>query len=404
MRRSWIYSLCVAVTLSAHALAGEVPATISLAGEDLAKVKASLAAGDASHAAQVEKLRRDADEVLPAGPFSVMQKKKVGPSGDKHDYVSLAPYFWPDPSKPDGMPYIRKDGEYNPERSQFDLDPLESMSDNAQTLALAYYFTGDAKYADRAALLMRTWFLDADTKMNPNVRFAQFHPGTAEEGVPFGVLETNRLVRVLDADALLAGSSAWPEKDHAALKQWFGEFSNYLQTSAQGKAEHDSENNHGTWYAAQFASYLLYLDRKDEAKSFIDERGKHFIDSHLAADGSQPLELSRTRPLHYSRFNLRGMMELARLGDRVGLDLWNYKNPKGASIRTALDWLAPKFLDPEKSGLKDISSSLKPRDMYPLFRWAAIKYGDPKYEASIAAIKDVKLKTEQGELLFPAAK
>lgn len=394
-------ALCLSFGTASVSLAGGGPMTLSFALEDLAKVKASLAGGDTQYAAALKKLVKEADGRLDAGPFSVMQKKMVPPSGDKHDYASLAPYWWPDPAKPDGLPYVRRDGQYNPERANYDLEPMEKMSEGAQILALAYYFTGDAKYAEKSAALMRTWFLDAATKMNPNVRFAQFHPGTADEGVPYGVLETGRLLRVIDANALLADSPAWTDADRAGLKEWFTQYTDYLQTSPQGKAERASENNHGTWYAVQVASYLLYLDKTDEAKAFIGERGRHFIDAHLAADGSQPLELSRTRPLHYSRYNLRGMMDLARLGDRVGLDLWHYQNPKGATIKTALGWLTPKFLDPKNSGYKDIGD-LKPRDLHIPLRWAAAKYDDPKLEAAIASLNGVNLKTDRTELLYPA--
>lgn len=379
------------------------PATVSFEGADLARVKASLDAGETRYAAAVAKLRKDADERLTGGPYSVMAKKRVPPSGDKHDYASLAPYWWPDPTKPDGLPYVRRDGQYNPERVEFDLEPMDDMSERAQVLALAYYFTGDAKYADRAALLLRTWFLDPATRMNPNVRYAQFRPGSpSDEPVPYGIIETTRLLRALDADALLAGSAAWTAADHAALRTWVEQFVDYLQTSPQGLAERASPNNHGSWYATQVAAYLVYLDRTDDAKAFIDERGRHFIDTHLAADGSQPHELERTRPLHYARFNLRGLMDLARLGDRVGVDLWHYKNANGATLETALNWLAPRFLDPKSSGLSDISTDLKPRDLYPLYRWSAAKYGRPELEAAIAKLEGVNLKSDRTELLFPS--
>ena len=278
------------------------------------------------------------------------------------------------------------------------------MSQGAQVLGLAYYFTGEPKYADRAALLLRAWFLDPATRMNPNVRYAQFRPGSDDAPVQYGVLETTRLLRAVDADGLIAGSPAWTDADHEAMRAWFSDYADYLQTSDQGRAERGSENNHGTWYAAQVAGYLLYLGRDDEAKAFIAERSRHFIDEHFAADGSQPLELDRTRPLHYSRYNLYGMMQLARLGDRVGVDLWTYRNPEGATIRTALDWLVPKFLDRQGSGLKDITPELKPSDLYIPLRLAADAYHEPAYEARIAELGGVEPQEDRTELLYPPAR
>src|ERR1044072_5271844 len=61
------------------------------------------------------KLERDARKALVSGPFSITSKATTPPSGDKHDYMSQAPYFWPDPQRPNGLPYIRRDGDRNPE-------------------------------------------------------------------------------------------------------------------------------------------------------------------------------------------------------------------------------------------------------------------------------------------------
>jgi hypothetical protein len=38
--------------------------------------------------------------------------------------MSLAPYWWPDPKSPNGLPYIRRDGERNPE--------IKQITDHAQ--------------------------------------------------------------------------------------------------------------------------------------------------------------------------------------------------------------------------------------------------------------------------------
>ena len=69
--------------------------------------------------------------------------------------MSLGPYWWPDPNKPDGLPYIRRDGERNPEiSSDYDAPRFGALTGAVTTLALAYYFSDDEKYAARAALLL----------------------------------------------------------------------------------------------------------------------------------------------------------------------------------------------------------------------------------------------------------
>src|SRR5580698_1146132 len=119
--------------------------------------------------------RAAAAKIISRGPFSVMNKTAVPPSGDKHDYLSQAPYWWPDPAKPNGLPYIRKDGQRNPEINGItDHSEMDRVNTDSQTLALAWYLTGKEEYAARAALLVRTWFLDPKTRMNPNQNFGQY--------------------------------------------------------------------------------------------------------------------------------------------------------------------------------------------------------------------------------------
>lgn len=143
----------------------------------------------------------DAERALTLGPFSVMHKGRVAPSGDKHDFLTLAPYWWPDPAKPGGLPYVRRDGEVNPE-SKRDTDdaPFAQMAGAVTKLAAAFRDTRDERFAARAVLLLRVWFLDLSTRMNPNLDYGQGVPGR-NTGRGAGIISTRKLVDIVDAAA-----------------------------------------------------------------------------------------------------------------------------------------------------------------------------------------------------------
>ena len=82
-----------------------------------------------------QELKSRADKLLNAVPYSVMDKEKTPASGDKHDYMSQARYYWPDPTKPDGLPYISRDGESNPELNKLDRNRLGSTASRITTLS-----------------------------------------------------------------------------------------------------------------------------------------------------------------------------------------------------------------------------------------------------------------------------
>ncbi|HEV2835552.1 MAG TPA: alginate lyase family protein, partial [Pyrinomonadaceae bacterium] len=90
------------------------------------------------------KIERDAQKTLLSGPFSVTTKTVTPPSGDKRDYMSQAPYFWPNPATKEGLPYIRRDGERNPEIDKINNHRvLDQMEAAVETLALAYHLKRD---------------------------------------------------------------------------------------------------------------------------------------------------------------------------------------------------------------------------------------------------------------------
>ena len=319
------------------------PAIFTMDVATLAANKKQIKAGNTTLIPAYKKLLSDAEKALQYKPVSVMEKANKPPSGDKHDYMSIAPYFWPDPSKPGGVPYMNKDGQINPEVKEYmDKIYLAQICDEVSTLALAWYFSDDVRYADHAAKLLRVWFLDEATKMNPNLNFAQAVKGR-ETGRGYGLIDTRHFVRLIDAIGLMNNASSWTSKDQEGMKNWFTRFLDWMQTSKNGLAEMHTINNHRVWYDEQRLSYALFTGNTALAKEVV-ESAKTQLEKQMDSDGSFPLEMQRTISLHYTVFILDPFFTTADLAKNVGVDFWNYISPSGKSLKKAFDTLVPYLL------------------------------------------------------------
>lgn len=400
--------LCVAVALIIQGYAATVGAQqgpVTLRSDALALTKRALAGAHrrTDLFPAFRRLLRDADSVLRASLVAVTDKAiALPPSGDKHDYFSLSPYWWPDPGKKDELPYIRRDGVTNPE-SKRDLDQprVAALGWNVQTLALAYYLTRDEKYSEHAAAQVRRWFLDPATRMNPHLRYAQLVRGNNEERGS-GIIDTRWFIETVDAAGLLRGSRNWSAQDDQALKKWFKSYLDWLLTSPNGQHEHAAKNNHGSWYAAQTATYAMFVGDTSLARKIVEE-AKPRIGWQIKSDGSQPIELERTRSMHYSSFNVEALSRLAEIGRSVRVDLWNYQSPEGGSLRRAIDHLARYTGTNEKWPGQQIDS-VDPDLLIVHYLRAETVWGDSISAAALQRLPADVVRENRAALFYPSSR
>lgn len=390
--------LClVLMIITSVAVNAQKPAVYLLNADRLANIKEKVKQKDAATLSLVSSLQNETDKLLNMKPVSVMDKSFTPVSGNKHDYMSQAPYFWYDSSKPNGLPYMRRDGVRNPEINKItDHDNLGDLGNATQKLALAWYLTGEEKYAEKAATLIRYWFLDTATKMNPHLDYGQAIPGV-NTGRGIGIIETIPLTSIADAAGLLEGSRYWGKTDNKQLQQWYAQYLSWLLTSKNGNEEHAAKNNHGTYFYMQAVDFALFTGNKAKAKELLEESKKR-MDTQIDHEGKMQLELERTNALGYSTFNIQAWFKLATLGEHAGVDLWHYTNKEGATIITALNWLRPYAMGEKAWTYQQIGGYSK-NNLYSLLLQASSKYKTPEY-ASFASAVGKEIKDDMTTLLY----
>ncbi len=222
--------------------------------------------------------------------------------------MGLARYFWPDPTKPDGLPYISRDGMSNPDvdSDKYDYHSMVTMSGAVNSLGLAYFLTHSEKYAQKAHDLLKVWYVDAATKMNPNLNYAQSVPGVAT-GRKEGIIDTLQMAYMIDSLEMLRESPAFNTTEFSAVTAWFTSFLDWLRTSTFGKGEEAANNNHGSWYDVQTMRYAIFLSNNALAMQLAELAKTRRIGAQINPDGTLPQELSRTNSLFYSEYDLTAL-------------------------------------------------------------------------------------------------
>ncbi len=378
MTRPWHYLALCTWALSAAVVRGAdgPPATCFWDPRDTAAVRQQVLRRNPAVAAPLAALRASADAALRVGPFSVVDKQLVPPSGDLHDFSSVGRYYWPDPATRNGLPWVTIDGKPNPDITNGkvgDEPRLVDLWQATRALSRAAYLTGDRRYAAHAADLLRAWFITPATRMNPNANYAARYPGHWD-GRYLGIHTTARPVMdICDAVELLRASGAWRPDDQRAMLDWCGQYLTWLTDGDMGRQEAAQRNNHSTSYDCLVVRLALFTGRTDLAERVLTEARDRRIAKQIEPDGRQPLELARATPWDYSRYNLEFLGRLAMLGDRVGVDLWQYRTADGRGIRAALDYVIANAADP------NVAKHVGVDRLGPLMQIAADVYHDPAY-------------------------
>jgi hypothetical protein len=301
----------------------------------------------------VRRLRAEAERRLKEGPWTVTAERPQGVAMDIHEYYSEAPYWWPQLDDPKA-PYVRKDGQTNPGRFMANKTALNSMADAVFTLGAAAYLLDDPRYAQRAVRVIRTWFLDPKTRMNPSLENAQAIRNV-NSGRGAGILDGRVFIRAIQGMEFLAQTGNWDAKEQAATKKWFQEYLHWLLTSPPADAEKNAGNNHSSWWTAQTAAVATFVDDEAAQKSVFNFYRDHIFSHQIKPDGSAPREEQRTRSLSYSAFNLEAFTVTCRMAQMRGVDLWSVTAKGKTTIVTVIDYLQPYLADPRKWSKEQIN-------------------------------------------------
>jgi hypothetical protein len=284
-----------------------------------------------------------ADRYLSLPPETITAFRAERSAGGLHDFFSEGDYWWPDPNRPDG-PYVRRDGESNPNNFVAHRRAMIRLSVEAPALVSAWMVTGDLRYATHARRHLRAWFVDDATRMNPNLQYAQaIHGVTTGRGT--GIIDTTHLVEVARAIEKLRAGGALPDGEFRPVQRWFADYTRWMTTHPNGIEERDAKNNHGTCWVMQVAAFAAVTGDRAQSEMCRARFKTVLVPAQMAANGSFPLELERTKPYGYSLFNLDAMAATCQILSTPDDSVWTFELPDGRGMKKAVAFMAPYIRD-----------------------------------------------------------
>lgn len=326
-----------------------------------------------------DRILQAAGAALKQAPVTITAFHAKLSEGGPNDFYSNGDYWWPNPDTTNGLPYVQRDGQTNPENFTAHRQAIRQLSDAVAALGAAYKITGDDRYATKASELLKVFFLDEKTRMNPNLQYAQAIPGVSR-GRGTGIIDSLHLVEIPKAVEVMEKSPAFPAAITGGLKHWFADYTAWMTTSKNGQDEAKAGNNHAVAFWLQVAVFAEFTgDEKNLAECRRRFR-EVFVPVQMAADGSFPAELRRTKPYGYSIFQLDNMVTLCQVLATKENDLWQFALPDGRTIRKAMEFMYPYLADKSKWPRKpDVNAWEGWPARQPCLLFAGLAFGDAQY-------------------------
>lgn len=263
----------------------------------------------------------------------ITKENQLGDS--KHDYVSLATYWWPNKETKDGFPYVQHDGYANPEGLKYDKDKLRRLAFLTYHTSILKYLTNDNKYTELMERHLRHFFLNEETKMNPNLNYGQFIPGNPI-GRKEGIIDyTANFTYAIPMLMLLEKNNLIDKNLMTELREWHSQLLEWLLTSKLGLEEGEAVNNHGTFYDLGCVVIAKFLGRDDVVDNFRNSFLEKRVNYQINELNELPLELARTKSLSYTFMGLKGLIELSSLFNDLGKE----------KLTKSIEWVVKESFD-----------------------------------------------------------
>jgi hypothetical protein len=323
----------------------------------------------------------EAEWAMHQSPVTVTSFVCERSAGGIHDFYSEGDYWWPDSLNADG-PYVQRDGQTNPDNFVAHRQAMIRLSKIIGALASAYSITKNRAYARAAIPHLKAWFADTATMMTPSLLYAQAIKGRVT-GRGIGIIDTIHLIEVAQGIRVLEDSKEVEATLVAKFKAWFSRYLDWLTTHAYGQDEMNAENNHGTCWVMQVASFAKLVGNK-KLVEFCKDRFKNILmKNQMAEDGSFPRELRRTKPFGYSLFNLDAMATICQILSDGKDNLWDFQADGGRNIRKGIEFIYPYVKDKTQWPYrKDVMYWENWPIAHPFLLFGSIAYGNSEWLAT----------------------